>query len=187
MAAARRLPAARAAVTMGGKNGGDAPHPACGPTSKEQGTLELKQIALVAHDARKRELTDWVGRRLNILRPHALWATGTTGSQIAKLYSGLNLTRLNSGPWGGDQKVGALIAEDRIDLLVFFADPMTPQPHDVDVKALTRLATLFNVPFACNMATADLLVTSPLFDEPRVRGGWAERASAYQRRVVAVD
>jgi methylglyoxal synthase len=127
----------------------------------------MKTIALVAHDKKKHDMVEWVGRRLVLLRNHAFFATGTTGGQLLEAYPMLKLTRLKSGPLGGDQQIGALIAEDRIDLMIFFTDPLSAQPHDVDVKALTRLATLYNVPFACNPATADLLITSPLFSEPR--------------------
>ena len=124
----------------------------------------------IAHDARKAHLIDWIGAHRHILAGHEFWATGTTGIRVKAAHPDLAVTPLKSGPLGGDQQIGAMIAEGRIDLLVFFVDPMTAQPHDVDVKALTRLATLYNIPMACNEATADMLVASPLFSngyEPR--------------------
>ncbi len=137
--------------------------------------MEQKRIALVAHDARKRALIDWIGANIAPLSGHAFWATGTTGRLVAEAHPHLDVTMLKSGPLGGDQQIGAMIAEGRLDLLVFFVDPMTSQPHDVDVKALTRLATLYNVPMACNEATADLLVASPLFT-----GGYTSRPADFQ-------
>jgi len=125
--------------------------------------MERKRIALVAHDARKGDLITWIGAHIEFLAGHAFWATGTTGTRVKAAHPDLEVTPLKSGPLGGDQQIGAMIAEGRIDMLVFFVDPMTAQPHDVDVKALTRLATLYNIPMACNEATADMLVASPLF------------------------
>lgn len=132
--------------------------------------MDRKRIALVAHDARKRDLIAWIGANGAALDGHLFWATGTTGRLVREAHPNLDVTPLKSGPLGGDQQVGAMIAEGGIDLLVFFVDPMTAQPHDVDVKALTRLATLYNIPMACNESTADLLVTSPLFS-----GGYRPR------------
>ncbi|MEM6265277.1 MAG: methylglyoxal synthase [Bacteroidota bacterium] len=129
-----------------------------------------KRIALVGHDNRKPDLIDWVTYNWERLVPHDLICTGTTGRLIQEAlehkivdtaYS-LSLSRLKSGPLGGDQQLGAMIAEGRIDLFIFFWDTMNPQPHDVDVKALLRIATLYNVPSACNRATADYIITSPL-------------------------
>lgn len=120
-------------------------------------------IALVAHDQRKQDLARWVAKHAGRLRDHTFVATGTTGRLLAELVPGLRIDRLKSGPLGGDQQLGALIAEGRLDMLFFFVDPMTPLPHDVDVKALTRLAILYNLPMACNRSTADYLITSPLF------------------------
>ncbi|HYD67251.1 methylglyoxal synthase [Azospirillum sp.] len=125
--------------------------------------MTRKRIALVAHDARKADLIAWIGANIRLLDGHAFWATGTTGQKVSAAHPGLEVTPLKSGPLGGDQQIGAMIAEGRIDLLVFFVDPMTAQPHDVDVKALTRLATLYNIPMACNESTADMVVSSPLF------------------------
>ncbi|WP_448206978.1 methylglyoxal synthase [Azospirillum sp. sgz302134] len=125
--------------------------------------MERKRIALVAHDARKRDLIAWIGANIAALDGQLFWATGTTGRLVREAHPALEVTTLKSGPLGGDQQIGAMIADGRIDLLVFFVDPMTAQPHDVDVKALTRLATLYNIPMACNQATADLVISSPLF------------------------
>ncbi len=126
-----------------------------------------KTIALVAHDHRKRDLAGWVEANVDLLRQHRLVSTGTTGQVIAGvLGEGVPLQRLKSGPLGGDQQLGAMIAEERVDVLVFFWDPMEPQPHDVDVKALLRIATVYDVPVACNRATADFLISSPRLGEP---------------------
>ena len=134
-----------------------------------------KCIALVAHDACKQDLVDWVGYNWEKLHRHDLVCTGTTGRLVQEVMeqklrengqSGLQVERLKSGPLGGDQQLGARIAEGRVHLFVFFWDPMTPQPHDVDVKALLRIATMYNLPTATNRATADFLISSPLFDEP---------------------
>ena len=116
-------------------------------------------IALVAHDARKPALVDWVGDHADRLRGRPLVATGTTGARILEAHPDLDLTRLKSGPLGGDQQLGAMIAEGRLAALIFFVDPLTPMPHDVDVKALTRLAEVYDLPTALNRATADLVIT----------------------------
>lgn len=115
-------------------------------------------IGLVAHDARKAMLVDWSARHHAVLARHRLFATGTTGARILERLPALDLTRLKSGPLGGDLQLGAMIAEGRLDGLIFFVDPLSPQPHDVDIKALIRMATLADIPLACNQATADLIV-----------------------------
>jgi len=131
-----------------------------------------KTIALVAHDHRKADLADWVRFNLGSLSSHKFVCTGTTGAKLAGVFGdGVEMIRLKSGPLGGDQQLGAMIAEGRVDVLVFFWDPMQPQPHDVDVKALLRIAVVYNIPVACNRSTADFMVSSPLLAEdyaPRV-------------------
>ncbi|WP_282604987.1 methylglyoxal synthase [Pelagibius sp. Alg239-R121] len=127
-------------------------------------SVTAKNIALVAHDQMKRTLVEWVATNANALEPHRLWATGTTGTNVAARCPSLQISLLKSGPLGGDQQLGAMIAEGKLDVLFFFMDPMTSLPHDVDVKALTRLSTLYNVIFACNSASADFIISSPLFE-----------------------
>jgi methylglyoxal synthase len=120
-----------------------------------------KRIALIAHDNCKADMLEWARFNAETLATHELHATGTTGALLANEV-GLTVERFLSGPLGGDQQVGAAIAEGRIDFLVFFWDPLEPQPHDVDVKALLRIAVVCNVPTACNRATADFVLSSPL-------------------------
>ncbi|HEX9595903.1 MAG TPA: methylglyoxal synthase [Anaerolineales bacterium] len=122
-----------------------------------------KRIALVAHDGCKADLLDWAVHNRVALLQHELYGTGGTGALI-KAETGLEVHRFMSGPLGGDQQIGAAIATGELDLLVFFWDPLQPQPHDPDVKALLRLAVLHNIPTASNRATADFLITSPLMD-----------------------
>jgi methylglyoxal synthase len=122
-----------------------------------------KRIGLVAHDAKKRDLLDWVEAHRDTLERHELWGTGTTGGLVAERL-GLPVHRLKSGPLGGDQQMGALIAEGRLDVLIFFTDPLSSMPHDVDVKALVRLSTVYGIAMACNRTTADFLIASPLFN-----------------------
>jgi methylglyoxal synthase len=121
------------------------------------------RIGLVAHDNKKRDIVEWARYNLAILGRHELWATGTTGTLLEREL-GRPIVKLQSGPLGGDQQLGALIAEGRIDFLVFFWDPLEPQPHDPDVKALLRLAVVWNIPIACNRASADFMVSSPLME-----------------------
>lgn len=120
-------------------------------------------IALIAHDRKKADLADWIAANEASLQSHRCVATRTTGGVVGKRCPSLDLHLVESGPLGGDQQIGALIVEGRIDLLVFFTDPLSPHPHDVDVKALTRLAIVHDIPMACNPATADLVVASPGF------------------------
>ena len=121
-----------------------------------------RQIALVAHDNKKADLFEWATFNRGTLSEHDLVATGTTGS-LLRDQVGLNVKRLHSGPLGGDMQLGALICEGQIDLLVFFWDPLEPQPHDPDVRALLRIAVVYNTPTASNRSTADYLISSPLF------------------------
>ena len=129
-----------------------------------------KRIALVAHDNMKDEMLEWAKDHRNELFKHALVGTGTTGRIVAE-HTGLEVERLKSGPLGGDQQLGGRIAEGRVDIMVFFWDPLEPQPHDPDIKALLRIAAVWNIPVACNRASADFIISSPLISQ------------VYQRRV----
>jgi methylglyoxal synthase len=133
-----------------------------------------KRIALIAHDNLKPDILEWARYNRETLGRHELCGTGTTGGMIADQL-GLEITRFRSGPLGGDQQVGAAVAEGRIDFIIFFWDPLAPHPHDVDVKALLRIAVVYNVPIACNRATADFLLSSPLMEEE------------YERRLPDLD
>jgi methylglyoxal synthase len=123
-----------------------------------------KRIALVAHDGRKKDLLDWVKFNKTTLSTHFLYGTGSTGKIIAEA-TDLPIKRLISGPLGGDQQIGAMIAEGKLDILVFFWDPLEQQPHDPDVKALLRIAVLYNIPTASNRATADFIISSHLLSD----------------------
>ncbi|MBF9233750.1 methylglyoxal synthase [Microvirga alba] len=122
--------------------------------------MEKLTLALVAHDAKKDDMAHFAATHEAILRPFTLFATGTTGGRIMERCPTLSITRLKSGPLGGDQQIGAMIAEGKIDALFFFVDPLSPHPHDVDVKALMRLALVYNIPMALNLATAERLIAS---------------------------
>jgi len=142
-------------------------------TSIEMTNIESpanKRIALVAHDNMKREMLEWATEHKNELKNHTLIATGSTGKLIAD-NTGLTLERMRSGPLGGDQQIGARISDGGIDVLLFFWDPLEPQPHDPDIRALLRIAVVWNIPVACNRASADFILSSPLL------------GAKYQRRV----
>ncbi|NBG86969.1 methylglyoxal synthase [Isachenkonia alkalipeptolytica] len=125
---------------------------------------KTKKIALIAHDNRKQELIAWVKKHKTLLQPHELVGTGTTAKLLEK-HTSLSVEGYKSGPLGGDQQVGAAIAEEEIDMLIFFWDPLEAQPHDPDVKALLRIAALYDIPVAPNKATADFILSSRLFNE----------------------
>ncbi len=122
-----------------------------------------KTIGLVAHDNKKRDLIEWATFNAGLLLRHDLVATGTTGTLLEEAL-GVGIRKLQSGPLGGDQQLGALIADGEIDFLVFFWDPLEPQPHDPDVKALLRIAIVWNIPVACDRASADYMISSPLME-----------------------
>ena len=139
-----------------------------------------KNIAIVAHDNRKADMLEWVEWNYALLSYHKLICTGTTGTKIEEVLTRLSntktpappVTKLKSGPLGGDQQLGAKIADGDIDILIFFWDPMEPHPHDVDVKALLRIAVVYNIPIACNRSSADFIISSPLINSeyaPRVK------------------
>ena len=134
-----------------------------------------KRVALVAHDNCKKDLVEWVQWNWKALLNHKLVCTGTTGRLVEEailkkrekgLSTHLDIVKLKSGPFGGDQQLGAMIAEGKIDVMFFFWDPMQPHPHDVDVKALLRISVLYNIPTACNRSTADFVISSTLMTEP---------------------
>ena len=133
-----------------------------------------KKIALVAHDNKKHDLVDWARFNKDILDRHTIYATGTTG-KILTGEIGLKIRQLQTGPLGGDQQIGAKIVDGAIDFLIFFWDPLEPMPHDPDVKALLRMAVVWNIPTACNRSTADFMISSPLM------------LSEYDRRVPNYD
>ncbi|MEE4177689.1 MAG: methylglyoxal synthase [Bacteroides sp.] len=135
---------------------------------------QKKRIALVAHDNRKKDLLEWVSWNRKTLSSHQLFCTGTTGHFVeeamkdpvtGKLPGSMSITRLKSGPLGGDQQMGALVADGKIDMMIFFWDPMQQQAHDVDVKALLRITVLYNIPTASNRSTADFLISSEFFSK----------------------
>ena len=124
--------------------------------------FKISRIALVAHDRKKDEMVSWAQQHKNFLLRHQLFATGNTGARVAE-HTGLAIHLLKSGPLGGDQQLGAMIAEGKLDILFFFTDPLTSMPHDVDVKALLRISTLQQTVIACNRTTADYVIHSQLF------------------------
>ncbi len=132
----------------------------------------IKRVALIAHDNKKADLVEWVRFNKDLLAQHDLYATRTTGRLIVERL-GLGVTEFQSGPLGGDQQIGARITDGRIDVLIFFWDPLEPLPHDPDVRALLRIAVVWNIPVACNRASADFMISSPLM------------AEAYERLVPA--
>jgi len=133
---------------------------------------QKKNIAIVAHDNRKADMLEWVEWNYTLLSRHNLICTGTTGTRVEEMLTRLGtkdhpapkLTKLKSGPLGGDQQLGAKISDSEIDVLIFFWDPMEPHPHDVDVKALLRIAVVYNIPIACNRSSADFIISSPLIE-----------------------
>ena len=132
-------------------------------THKKIAMKHDKKIALVAHDNKKRDLLEWAKFNRDLLAHHEIYATGTTGVFLERELQ-LTVHKLQSGPLGGDQQIGAKIADNQIDFLIFFWDPLEPQPHDPDVKALLRMAVVWNIPIACNRASADFMISSPLMD-----------------------
>lgn len=129
---------------------------------------KVKNIALVAHDHKKKDLIEWAQWNKPVLQSHTIFATGTTGRLLEDVLE-MRITKFQSGPLGGDQQIGAFITEGKIDFLIFFWDPLEPQPHDPDVKALLRIALVWNIPTACNRATADFLISSMLMEKPYQR------------------
>ncbi|OSQ39845.1 methylglyoxal synthase [Thalassospira mesophila] len=122
-------------------------------------------VGLVAHDRRKPEMADWLAQHIDEFTHYKIFATGTTGRVLQERFPHLDIVALKSGPFGGDQQLGSMIAHGQLQAMFFFTDPMTPQPHDVDVRALIRLANMYEVPIACNRSTADLLISNPRFLE----------------------
>lgn len=152
---------------------------------KELSMTPDKRIALVAHDNKKQDLVEWAKFNRDLLAHHVVYATGTTGLMLEREL-GFKIVTLQSGPLGGDQQVGAMIVSDEINFLIFFWDPLEPMPHDPDVKALLRMAAVWNIPIACNRASADFMISSPLMD-----GEYTRLIPDYEgyrkRRIPAID
>ncbi|MEQ8442703.1 MAG: methylglyoxal synthase [Alphaproteobacteria bacterium] len=132
-------------------------------------SIVQKRIALVAHDEKKAEMVEWARDNVDILGRHKIWGTGTTGRLVAE-QTGLEISLLKSGPMGGDQQLGAMIVDGELDVLIFFTDPLSALPHDVDVKALLRVSTLYQTVIACNRATADFVIHSRMFEKAPAHG-----------------
>ena len=148
-------------------------------------TLERdKKVALVAHDNKKRDLIEWAKYNRDLLAHHTIYATGTTGTLLEQEL-GFPILKLESGPLGGDQQIGAKIVDGDIDFLIFFWDPLESMSHDPDVKALLRMAVVWNIPIACNRATADFMISSPLMDEEYHR--LLPEYDQYRNRLIAED
>ena len=159
--------------------------------SEQPGVSAPKKIALVAHDSKKLDLLAWARYNRPVLAAHELYATGTTGDLLQREAS-LEIIKLKSGPWGGDQQIGAKIADGDLDFLIFFWDPLETQAHDTDVKALLRIAVVWNIPVACNRATADFIISSQLMSEeyarivPDYQGYVGRRDASYSGPVALV-
>lgn len=143
---------------------------------------KVKNIALVAHDNKKHDLLEWARWNKTILQSHNIFATGTTGNMLEEVLE-MRIVRFQSGPLGGDQQIGAHITEGKIDFLIFFWDPLEPQPHDPDVKALLRIALVWNIPTTCNRATADFIISSQLMEKSYNR--IVQDFSAYHKRKIS--
>jgi methylglyoxal synthase len=143
--------------------------PTAADASKSPDRSQPRTIALIAHDNTKPDMVEWARFNAATLRDFRLVATGTTGGLLEKEL-GLRVEKLRSGPLGGDQQIGAKIVEGKIDLVIFFWDPLEPHPHDVDVKALLRIAVVYDIPMACNRSSADFMISSPLMKEPGFLG-----------------
>lgn len=156
------------------------PHPNIASHTSKMG--EKKRIGLVAHDFRKMDLIDWADFNRDILMKHELYGTGTTGGLISQKL-GLPVHTFISGPLGGDLQIGASIAESKLDILIFFWDPLQAQPHDVDVKALLRISIVYNIPLACDRSSADFLITSSLMNKTyeRYLVDYGERLKALKK------
>ena len=153
-------------------------------TDKKIAMEHDKKIALVAHDNKKQALVEWAKYNRDLLAHHEVFATGTTGEMLEREL-GFKITKLQSGPLGGDQQIGAKIADGEIDFLIFFWDPLEPMPHDPDVKALLRMAVVWNIPIACNRASADFMISSPLMDGEY--GRLVPDYGGYRARKIARD